>query len=275
MPELPEVEVVRKSLEENFRHQPQIAVITLNRSNLRFPMPKNLNEKLQGAQFLGVERRAKYLLIKTSRGTLLSHLGMTGSWRLVTQQESLPQDIHQHVEIEFSDGSTLVYRDPRRFGVLDFIKTGYEFEHKLLKHLGLEPFAPEFTADFLFARSRKRKAAVKVFIMDQKIVVGVGNIYASEALFAAGIKPTRAAGRVTHAEFQKLVVAIQKILQAAIAAGGSSIQDFRSTSGASGYFQQAHQVYDRGGEACLICQKPLKSKVLGGRSTYWCRVCQR
>jgi formamidopyrimidine-DNA glycosylase len=275
MPELPEVEVVRRGLEENFRGQPQIVAIKLNRSDLRFPMPKDINKLLTGARFLEVRRRAKYLLIKTDKGILLSHLGMTGSWRMFEPSQALPPDVHRHVEIKLNDGRTLAFRDPRRFGVLDFIETGLESQHKLLKHLGPEPLATEFSADFLFALSRKRTAAVKVFIMDQKVVVGVGNIYASEALFAAGLKPTRAAGKVTCAEYQKLVAAIQAVLQAAIQAGGSSIQDFRSTSGGSGYFQQTHQVYDRKGEPCSNCNRPLKSLLLGGRSTYWCSHCQR
>ena len=274
MPELPEVEIVRSGLEITFANQPSIERVVLHRGDLRFPMPADLNDRLRGAHVCAVRRRAKYLLIDTDRGILLSHLGMTGVWRVVEKGEKLVHDPHQHVDIHLHDGRMLSFRDPRRFGVLDFIETGKENHHHLLKHLGPEPFADSFDAEYLFQRSRKRIMPVKGFIMDQKVVVGVGNIYASEALFKALIKPSRKAGSVTREGYVRLVKEIRKILKAAIRAGGSSISDFRGTQGDAGYFQRSFQVYDRAGEPCRVCKAPLKSKIIAGRNTYWCAKCQ-
>ena len=273
MPELPEVETVRRGLEEMLEGQPTIEQVHLTRGDIRFPIPKNFATALEGAKIIGVRRRAKYLLIDTPQVTLLSHLGMTGSWRI--EKEESPHDKHDHCFIELSDKRTLVFRDPRRFGVLDLVLPGEESKHKLLKELGPEPLDVElFTVEKLYKRSRKRKVAVKVFIMDQKTVVGVGNIYASEALFRAGIRPGKYAGKLSKLEADKLVRAIQEVLLEAIIAGGSSIRDYKNADGESGAFQDSHQVYERGGEPCRKCGKVIRMKTMGGRSTYWCAGCQ-
>lgn len=277
MPELPEVETVRRGLESLWRSHPIIVDVKLKRKDLRFPFPKKLKENLCGQRILGVRRRAKYLLIDTESGTLLSHLGMTGSWREVKSRETDPYegDPHSHVELVLNDGRKFIYRDPRRFGMLDFFKKEKEDSHPRLKELGPEPLNQEFSADYLFSKSRKRATAIKVFIMNQEVVVGVGNIYASEALFRAKIKPTKLAGKISKDEAARLVSAIKSILEEAITAGGSTIRDYTQAGGDEGSFQDAHQVYEKAGEACPVCGNPIKSKVIGGRSTYWCPLCQR
>ncbi len=273
MPELPEVETVRSGLEKILRDDPVIEEIELKRADIRFPIPQDLPRVLKGQRVERVRRRAKYLLIDTPKGTLLNHLGMTGSWRLVNAGE---EDIHDHCYIRLGSGRRLAFRDPRRFGMLDLIKPGQESSHVRLKGLGVEPLdAISFHGEFLHAISRKRKIAIKVFIMDQRVVVGVGNIYASEALFRAGLKPTRAAGRLSRHEADRLALACRSVLEEAILAGGSSIRDYRQAGGEEGGFQHAHQVYDRGGEPCRVCGAKIRSKVIGGRSTYWCPKCQK
>jgi formamidopyrimidine-DNA glycosylase len=245
------------------------------RGDIRFPIPKNFAKSLEGQTITGVKRRAKYLLIETPKVALLSHLGMTGSWRIETAA-TLNSGPHDHCFIELSDGRQLIFRDPRRFGVLDLVEPGAEETHLRLKALGPEPLdKTKFTPGYLFDYSRKRKTAIKVFIMDQRVVVGVGNIYASEALFRAKIRPQKLAGRITKHEAQRLVEAIQEVLEEAIAAGGSSIRDYKNAGGEEGSFQQRHLVYERAGEPCRVCKTPIRSKVLGGRSTYWCPHCQK
>lgn len=273
MPELPEVETIRTGLDRITRDHPIIARVRLMRRDLRFPVPKEISNVLKGQRITGVRRRAKYLLIETPSAILLSHLGMTGSWR---EAPSGDEDKHDHCYIELADGRRLAFCDPRRFGLLDLIEIGQEGHHPRLRHLGPEPLEPKaFTGEYLFEKSRKRKVASKVFIMDQRVVVGVGNIYASEALHRAGIKPQKAAGRLTRLECEILVEDIRGVLREALAAGGSSIRDFRQASGAVGHFQASHLVYARGGEPCRRCATPIRSKVIGGRSTYWCAKCQK
>lgn len=278
MPELPEVETVRRGLEEKLSEQPSIERVRLTRGDIRFPIPKSFASALTGQKILGVRRRAKYLLIDTPKMILLSHLGMTGSWRFEKSSPTSPEtdaEKHDHCFIELSDKRQLIFRDPRRFGVLDIIKPGEESKHKLLKNLGPEPLDQDaFNAEILFRRSRKRKVSAKVFIMDQKTVVGVGNIYASEVLYRARIKPQKHAGKLSRKEVDALVVAIRSVLEQAIVAGGSSIRDYKNADGESGAFQDAHQVYERGGEPCRSCGAEIRSKVIGGRSTYWCSRCQ-
>lgn len=272
MPELPEVETVRGGLEKILAKDPVIEEVILNRPDIRFVIPKDLPFILRGQKVTGVRRRAKYLLIDTARGSLLNHLGMTGSWRVVNPGE---EDVHDHCYILLGSGQRLAFRDPRRFGLLDLVRPGEELTHPRLQHLGVEPLDVEaFTGGLLFLLSRRRKIAVKAFIMDQRIVVGVGNIYASEALFRAKIRPARAAGRVTQAEYLRLAEACRTVLLASIAAGGSSISDYRQASGESGSFQNAHQVYDREDEPCRVCSTKIKARVIGGRSTFWCPQCQ-
>lgn len=273
MPELPEVETVRAGLAEILEARPMIVRVRLARKDIRFPIPKNFAKALEGQTITGVRRRAKYLLIETPKVSMLSHLGMTGSWRVETAA-TLQAGPHDHCFIELSDERMLVYRDPRRFGVLDLVDPGAETTHLRLRELGPEPLGEEFTPEYLFTLSRKRKTALKVFIMDQRVVVGVGNIYASEALFRAGVKPQKLAGRLTKHEAERLALSIRSVLQEAIAAGGSTIRDYVSAGGESGGFQDAHKVYERGGEPCVACATPVRSKVIGGRSTYWCPKCQ-
>ncbi len=272
MPELPEVETVRAGLEKLLRDRPVIQNVKLMRGDIRFPIPPELPKRLEGRRFEAIRRRAKYILFDTAQGALLSHLGMTGSWRFVEAGE---EDKHDHFYIEFHDGRRLAFRDPRRFGIIDWVDPGKEREHPRLRSLGVEPLdASAFNDEFLFQASRKRTAPVKTFIMDQRIVVGIGNIYASEALFRAGVRPSRPAGRLTKAECARIVKAAQEVLLEAIAAGGSSIRDYRQADGEEGGFQKRHFVYDRKGLPCRICGSSVKSRVIGGRSTYWCSTCQ-
>jgi formamidopyrimidine-DNA glycosylase len=189
---------------------------------------------------------------------------------------SVARDPHDHCEIDLVDGRTLIYRDPRRFGLLDLVEKNAEQTHPRLKSLGVEPLDQNaFSGKFLFSISRGRKVATKVFLMDQKIVVGVGNIYASEALYRAGIKPTRLAGKITQDEAERIVVSVREVLAAAIKAGGSTIRDFKQAGGSEGYFQTTFQVYDRAGKPCLKCGAPIRSQVIGGRNTFWCAKCQK
>ena len=272
MPELPEVETVRRGLEEMLVNRPKIREVILRRADVRFPIPKTLPQRLKGQVIIGVRRRAKYLLIETESAILLSHLGMTGSWRLFVAGED---DKHDHCYILLEDGRQLAFRDPRRFGMLDLLEPGGEDQHLRLKDLGVEPLdKAKFTPEFLYRLSRRRRVALKVFIMDQKVVVGVGNIYASEALFRAGLRPQKLTARLTLENCERLVESIRSILSESIAAGGSSISDYRQASGAEGAFQERHVVYDRAGEPCRVCGAPIRTKVIGGRSTFWCGKCQ-
>lgn len=273
MPELPEVETVRAGLERLLGDAARIHRIELMRKDLRVVIPRDLPRRLAGQPITAIRRRAKYLLWTTPAGSLLCHLGMTGSWR-----EAAPGDErdHDHCYLHLTDGRRLAFRDPRRFGLLGFVPPGGEADHPSLAGLGPEPLDERaFTAEHLRARCRGRRGPIKALIMDQAVVVGVGNIYAQEALFRVGIRPTRAAGRVTAAQLAALVAEIRTVLAEAIAAGGSTISDFRQAGGGSGYFQHNFQVYDRGGQPCRRCGAPLAAGVVGGRGTTWCRACQR
>jgi formamidopyrimidine-DNA glycosylase len=271
MPELPEVEVVRSGLQEILKHHPIIEKIEFKRSDLRDPIPIKKIQTLIGEPILSVKRRAKYLLLWTKKGAMLSHLGMTGTWRVAPLGD---ERSHDHIYIYFSGNLRLCYRDPRRFGCFDFIQNPIE-EHDKIKVLGPEPLSPDFIGEFLWNSLRNKQVALKVAIMDQKIVVGVGNIYASEALFAAGLKPTLTAEKLSKDRANILVAEIKKVLNLAIQMGGSSISDFAQASGESGYFQKNFKVYGRAGEPCVRCGGAIKSKVLGGRNTFWCANCQK
>jgi formamidopyrimidine-DNA glycosylase len=273
MPELPEVETVRAGLERLLGAGAVISRLELLRHDLRAPIPPALAMRLRDVPITALRRRAKYLLFDTRAGILLSHLGMTGTWRLAPAGDDRP---HDHCHLHLRDGRRLTYRDPRRFGLLDLVEPGDEAGHPRLRDLGPEPLDPAaFSVDHLLARARGRRSALKPLIMDQAVVVGVGNIYAQEALFRAGIRPTRPAGRLTRAEATTLVAHIRGVLQAAIAAGGSTISDFRQAGGDGGYFQHDFQVYGRSGQPCARCAAPLHAAVVGGRGTTWCRRCQR
>jgi formamidopyrimidine-DNA glycosylase len=273
MPELPEVETVRAGLARLLGRRARIARVELTRGDLRAPIPRDLPTRLAGQPIRAVRRRAKYLLFETPAATLLCHLGMTGTWRLAPQGD---ERAHDHCYLHLADGRRLAFRDPRRFGLLDLVEPGGEGGHRCLAGLGPEPLdAAAFTIAHLAGCCRARRSAIKPVIMDQAVVVGVGNIYAQEALFRAGIRPTRAAGRVKRSELAALIGHIQEVLTAAIAAGGSTISDFRQAGGDGGYFQHDFRVYGRGGEACQRCGATLASGVVGGRGTTWCRRCQR
>lgn len=271
MPELPEVETTRRGIAPHIENNTIIKVIVRNR-NMRWPIPNGLNNKLKNQKIISVTRRAKYLLLKTKLGSLIIHLGMSGSLRILPSNAAVEK--HDHFELQFKNGLCLRLRDPRRFGCVLWEK-GDPQQHKLLINLGPEPLEKTFNADLLFEKSRKRKTSIKQFIMDAKIVVGVGNIYASEALFLAGIKPTRFAGKITQQNAKDLTAAIKEILKQAIKQGGTTLKDFRSSDGKPGYFQQKLKVYDRKNEPCLNCKKPIKKITLGQRSTFYCSHCQK
>lgn len=271
MPELPEVETTRRGIAPLITGK-QIAELILRVDKLRWPLEPSLCAFLPGQTVQSVTRRAKYLLLNCERGTLLLHLGMSGSLRVINADTT--ENKHDHVDLIFTNGSCLRFNDPRRFGALLWC-AGDPAEHPLLVNLGPEPLSEQLCGDYLWNAARKRRVAVKPFIMDQKTVVGVGNIYASEALFRAGILPEVAAGSVSRVRYRRLVVAIKEILAAAIAAGGTTIADFRQSDGKPGYFKQQLRVYGREGEACLHCGQPIVCVRLGQRSTYYCRICQR
>nr|BFD59796.1 bifunctional DNA-formamidopyrimidine glycosylase/DNA-(apurinic or apyrimidinic site) lyase [Bdellovibrio sp. CKG001]BFD63213.1 bifunctional DNA-formamidopyrimidine glycosylase/DNA-(apurinic or apyrimidinic site) lyase [Bdellovibrio sp. HM001] len=270
MPELPEVEVVRRGLESILKEQPILEKVELKRPDLREPIPAKKISTLVGEPLTSVERRAKYLLLWTPKGAMLSHLGMTGTWRVANPGD---ERLHDHIYLHFSGGLRLAYRDPRRFGCFDFVQN--PLEHPKLVNLGPEPLDKKFTGAVLWESLRGKDVALKVALMDQKVVVGVGNIYASEALFAAGIKPTLAAKKLSLEKASALVGEIKKILSQSIKAGGSSISDFAQATGESGYFQTTFRVYGRDGEPCVTCGQQVKSKILGGRNTFWCSRCQK
>ncbi len=271
MPELPEVETTRNGIAPHIEHNTVRKVVVRNRQ-LRWPVPADLNRKLKGQRIDQVQRRGKYLLLYSANGTVIIHLGMSGSLRIV--DSTVPAEKHDHVDLQFENGICLRLRDPRRFGCVLFCEDD-PLQHPLLQKLGPEPLQRDFNAALLFAQSRKRKTTIKQLIMDSKIVVGVGNIYASESLFLAGIHPKRKAGRLTKQQASDLVKAIKTILKRAIRQGGTTLKDFTASDGKPGYFQQKLNVYDRGGEPCPQCGQAIKQIVLGQRSTFYCSGCQQ
>lgn len=271
MPELPEVETTRRGLEPLLVGRSVQAVKVHNRA-LRWPVPHGLGRILAGRTVVQIGRRSKYLLIDCGGGTLIVHLGMTGHLRVVPQVE--PRKKHDHVEFLLDDGRALRFNDSRRFGAILWTQDD-PLAHPLLKDLGPEPFAAAFTAAYLAGRAQGRVVAVKPFLMEAKTVVGVGNIYASEALFRAGIDPRRPAGEVSRTAFARLVKTVREVLAEAIAAGGTTIRDFANSDGEPGYFRISLRVYGRGGEGCLGCGTPIKQIRLGQRSTYFCPKCQK
>jgi formamidopyrimidine-DNA glycosylase len=270
MPELPEVETTRAGLAPHLEGR-RIAKVTLRRPDLRWPIPPEVAERLPGERIDAVRRRAKYLLLDTAAGSALLHLGMSGSLRVLPG--TTPVTVHDHVDIAMEGGRVLRFNDPRRFGCLLWQPLGET--HELLRALGPEPLSDDFDAEHLFLRSRGRSAPVKAFLMDQRIVVGVGNIYAAEALFEAGISPLRAAGRVSRERYVVLADAVKRILAHAIARGGTTLRDFISPDGAPGYFEQELSAYGRGGAPCPRCGRVLKQASIGQRATVWCGHCQR
>lgn len=271
MPELPEVETTRRGVAPLLSRR-TVTAVTVAEPRLRRPVPPDLAQRLTGQTLGAVERRAKYLLLRFPAGTLMIHLGMSGSLRVVPQQSTpLP---HDHVEIRFGAERCLRFRDPRRFGLVLWIE-GDPGAHELLSRLGPEPFWKDFDGAYLHRLSRGRRAAIKNFIMDSHVVVGVGNIYASEALFRAGIHPARAAGRISKARYAALVGHVQQVLEEAIAAGGTTLRDFVRNDGEPGYFRHDLRVYGRAGEPCVQCGAVLLNRVIGQRSSFYCPHCQR
>lgn len=271
MPELPEVETTRRGIAPHVEGQ-RVTTVTIRQRQLRWPVTAGLEAALGGQEILSVERRAKYLLLHTEAGVLLIHLGMSGSLRVVGSGDALRK--HDHADIAFAGGQVLRFHDPRRFGCLLWLQQPLAV-HPLLAELGPEPLSAAFTADYLHARSRKRSVPIKSFIMDGHVVVGVGNIYANEALFAAGIAPDRKAGGLSRARYGRLVEEIKQVLGRAIEAGGTTLRDFVGGTGEPGYFKQALAVYGRGGAPCLRCRSRLREFRLGQRSTVYCPRCQR
>ncbi len=271
MPELPEVETTRLGIKEHLVNR-AIVSVTVRNFQLRWPIPQALVDELPNRQFSSVERRGKYLLAYAGDACLLIHLGMSGSLRIANTSE--PALKHDHVDIVLDNGSILRYCDPRRFGCMLWLKES-PIEHALLKHLGPEPLTSEFNATALYARSRGRRVPIKTFIMDSHVVVGVGNIYANEALFLAGIKPNRDAGKVSLQRYETLVLAIKEILQRAITQGGTTLRDFVGGDGKPGYFKQSLQVYGRAGKPCNVCNTTLKEIRIAARSTVYCPQCQK
>jgi len=271
MPELPEVETTLRGIEPHISGQIISDVIIRNRA-LRWPIPATIKKNLKGQKLNQLKRRGKYLLLLTDKGTAILHLGMSGSLRI--NEVSTPAEKHDHVDIVFSNGKILRFRDPRRFGCLLWTSKPVE-EHKLISVMGPEPFSEEFCGEYLYTRSRNRKGNIKSFIMDAKTVTGVGNIYASEALFAAVILPSRQAGKISAKRYQRLASAIKEILAEAIKQGGTTLKDFTREDGQPGYFKQSLKVYDRAGLACVVCDSTIKQKTLNQRSTYYCSQCQR
>ena len=272
MPELPEVETTRRGVAPWIEGE-RVAAVTVRQPLLRRPVPPALARELPGRRIVAARRRAKYLLFEAEGGrTLMMHLGMSGTLRVLQQPE--PAGVHDHLDIALDNGRVLRFRDPRRFGSADWI-TGDPLQHPLLRELGPEPLGPDFTPAYLLAACRGRRTAIKQHIMNGRVVVGVGNIYASEALFRAGIHPARAAGRIGAGRIGALVDAIQEVLRAAIRKGGTTLRDFAWGDGQSGYFRIELAAYDRAGEPCLRCHGIIRSVVQGQRTTYYCPLCQR
>jgi len=271
MPELPEVETIRRGLLPHVVGR-TIERVVVRERRLRWPIPRDFARQLEGRAIRAVERRGKYLLLDLGGDRVILHLGMTG--RLTLFAPGRPVLKHDHLDLELSGNLVLRFNDARRFGAALWWPRSQD-NHALLKHMGPEPFADRFNADYLFRLSRRRSAPVKNFLMDGRVVVGVGNIYAVESLFRAGIRPMRHAGRVTRPEYGKLAEAVREVLDDAIAAGGTTFRDFRDSNGEPGYFVQKLFVYDRAGQPCRNCGAPIKRVVIGQRSSYYCPTCQK
>ena len=271
MPELPEVETTRRGIEPHVVGR-RIARLQVHDRRLRWPVDVRLASAVAGAAILRAGRRAKYLLIETDAGTLILHLGMSGSLRVLPV--ATPRLLHDHVDIELDSGQTLRFNDPRRFGSL-FFTPDDPAQHPLLRKLAPEPLESAFDGDYLWKVTRRRSVAIKQLIMNSQLVVGVGNIYASEALFRARIRPRRQARKLTRPECAKLARAIKATLAMAVKAGGTTLRDYVGADGNAGYFRQKLYVYERAGKPCRVCGNPVKHFTQGQRSTYWCPHCQK
>jgi formamidopyrimidine-DNA glycosylase len=270
MPELPEVETTRRGLAPHVVGR-SIAGVDVREPRLRWPVAKSLAATLEGQRIDALERRGKYLLFATQAGTLIVHLGMSGSLRYLRDPPAY--GLHDHVDLRFAGGGLLRFNDPRRFG--SWLLTREPAQHRLLKELGPEPLSDDFTADYLWNASRGRQVAIKQHLMNGKIVVGVGNIYANEALFRAGIHPLRAAGNIARARFEPLVASVRDVLNDALEEGGTTLRNYVDGDGNPGYFRQSLNVYARDGDACKRCGEPIRRRVQGQRATYFCPRCQK
>ena len=269
MPELPEVEVSRLGI-TLWMEGVIVEKVVIRYPRLRWPIPSEIH-LLEGQPLHSIERRAKYLLLRSTLGTAILHLGMSGHLRILPI--GTPVERHDHVDLELANGKLLRFHDPRRFGALLWT-TDDPHQHPLLKNLGPEPLTDAFTADYLWQCSRKPRSAIKPWLMDNHVVVGVGNIYANESLFMAHIHPKRAVNSLTLEESQALVAAVKKVLARAITQGGTTLRDFMRIDGKSGYFVQELLVYGRAGQACQVCAHPLEELRLGQRSSVFCPICQ-
>lgn len=270
MPELPEVETTCRGIKP-YIDQKTVNEVIVRQPKLRWSVPPEIHQ-MEGQLIKSVTRRGKYILLETLVGTALIHLGMSGSLRIVKTGADVEK--HDHIDIVLATGKAVRLRDPRRFGAFLWT-TQNPLKHKLLRLLGPEPLTDDFSADYLFEVSRGRNMSIKQFIMNGHVVVGVGNIYACEALFMAGISPKWAAAKVSKTRYRKLVKEIKVVLAKAIEQGGTTLQDFVQVGGAPGYFKQALKVYARAGKPCVTCQLPIKQITQGQRSTFYCGKCQR
>ncbi len=271
MPELPEVETTRRGVAPHAEGR-RVAALHVYDPRLRWPVPSDLARRLVGRGIDRIDRRSKYLLFRLGPDTLLVHLGMTGSLRVF--KDVPPRRAHDHVDVVLDDGTVLRYNDPRRFGAMLWVPAPAD-AHPLLASLGPEPFDAAFNAAYLWRALRRRTAAIKLALMDNGVVVGVGNIYANESLFRAGIRPTLPARRVSRPRLARLVEEVRNVLTEAIAKGGSTLRDYVDASGEPGYFQLQYYVYGRDGQPCRVCATPIKLRRLGARASFYCPRCQR
>jgi len=270
MPELPEVETTRKGIEPHLLGQ-KVRLVLVRQDQLRWPISADLGQAVTGQLIDAVERRGKYLFLVTAAGRVMIHLGMSGSLRI--QSPAAPLKTHDHVDFVLANDQILRFHDPRRFGSIFWLPG--KSDHSLLRSLGPEPLTSAFSAAYLFGASRGKSVAVKNLLMNSHIVVGVGNIYANESLYLAGIRPEKPAGKVSLARYERLVDRVKEVLASAIEAGGTTLRDFVQEDGSPGYFKQSLHVYGRGGEACLGCAGILKEVRLGQRTTVFSPRCQR
>ena len=271
MPELPEVETTRRGVAPHVVGR-SVAAVNVYDSRLRWPVPSDLANRVVGRTINGVDRRSKYLLFRFGADTLLVHLGMTGSLRVY--RRAPPRKLHDHVDLVLDDGTLIRYNDPRRFGAVLWVGAAAS-DHPLLRDLGPEPFDAAFDASYFWRATRGRTAAIKLALMDNGLVVGVGNIYANESLFRAGIRPTVRANRVSRPRLAQLVDEVRAVLTDAIAKGGSTLRDYVDARGEPGYFQLDYFVYGREGEPCRVCGSPIRHRRLGARASFYCPRCQR
>ncbi len=271
MPELPEVETTRRGILPHLIGR-TIASVVVREGRLRWPVSRELQRSLPGQSIHTITRRGKYLVLSAERGHLICHLGMSGSLRVLPS--TAPAGRHDHIDLVLENASCLRLRDPRRFGALLW-SPGPPLSHPLLAGLGPEPWEDGFSGAYLHARARGRRQSVKAYIMDSRTVVGLGNIYANEALFEAGIHPARRAGRIAPGRYERLAQAIRLVLERAIEAGGTTLRDFVASDGRPGYFARSLKVYGRAGQACTRCGALLRERRIGQRSAYYCLVCQR